>query len=310
VWFAYAIDGDFNNQASFTKFEVLDQYNSNHALPSPTPLIIIGLADTTHTLMIVRRNEGNSGVISFTGFGLDPGKILSSPAPKTTRKMEFIGDSITCGSWNEWAGSNPCSDPYGGCIQNGYMAFGPQLARMYNAEGRTISRGGIGVYRNCPGCDPPPTIAAIYPNMNFEAAPAVSSQKWNFSSWQADVVVLALGTNDFSAGVPDQTAFEDAYSSFLTDVRADYPNAYILCTEPVPSWVNVAAGQYISQVVTNKADAKMFYVPLNNPAAAGFPLLTTEYAGDNTHPLIAAHTKIALALKTWIDANIAAQLGW
>ena len=313
VWFSYAIDGDISNPDNFTNFEVRDQYNAGNALPSPTPLIITGLADTMHTIKIVRRNDGMGGKITFNGFGLDPGKTLGDPGPKAAKKMEFIGDSITCGSVNEYAGSNPCPEQWGNCIQDGYMAFGPQLARLYNAEGRTISRGGVGIYRNCPGCDPPATIASIYNRVFWESTPTVSPV-WDFTSWQADVVVIALGTNDFSAGTPDETAFKAAYSGFLTDVRTYYPNAYILCTEPVPSWVGTTAGVYISAVVTGKADSKILYVPLRNPAAAGFPLSAAEYANDNTHPLEAAHTKIAAALKTWMDANILADLqvnyGW
>jgi hypothetical protein len=322
-WYAYGID-DFSDHTTFKKFRVKNQFDFNSAVATQTPLVITGLSDTNHTIMIVRRTEGTGGVNDFFGFGLDTGKTLFSPGAKTTKKMEIIGDSITCGSATEYNAAVPTAVAdlpclYGGCIQNGDMSFGMQLARMYGAEGRTISRGGIGIYRNCNNCTPNYQMPAVYPNMYFEQAPSGSSLTWNFSSWQADVVIVALGTNDFdptlSPSSPDPAAFKAAYSDFLTSLRTYYQNAYILCTEPLPSWVSSNAGVYISAVVAAKADAKIKYIAVNNPPiAAGFPLQANEYAGDNTHPLVASHTKFANALKAWIDANIypdlAANYGW
>jgi len=314
VWFAYAID-DFSNHNNFTKVEIKNQYDQYYATPTQTPLIITGLADTSHTMMIVRRSEGMTGIVNFNGIELEPGKTTFNPGNIATRKMELIGDSITCGSHNEWQGSNPCPEQWGNCIQNGDMAFGPQLARMLNAQWRTISRGGIGMFRNCNGCDPPATIATVFPNVFFEMTPTPSSPKWNFNSWQADVVVIALGTNDFSAGVPDENGFKTAYSDFLTALRGYYPNAYILCTEPIPSWVSTYAGQWIQAVVNGKGDSRIFYVPINNPPSPPYtPLQSSDYAGDNTHPIITGHTKIATVLYNWIMTNLYSSLqathGW
>ncbi|MCX8125419.1 MAG: GDSL-type esterase/lipase family protein [Spirochaetes bacterium] len=308
--FAYAID-DFSDHKNFIKIRVKNQKDQYYATPTQTPYTITGLTDGPHKIMLVRTSEGMSGIVNFAGFGLDMGKTLYDPGPRPTRKMEFIGDSITCGALNEWQGSNPCPNEWGGCISNGDLTFGPMLARMYGAEWMTICRGGIGIYRNCNGCNPPATMPTVYPKVFFEMTPTPTTPDWNFSGWQADVVVIALGTNDFSSGTPDKTAFQNAYSNFLTTLRSYYPNAFILCTEPIPSWMGKTAGDYINEVVTNKNDPKIFYVPINNPPiASGFPLQSSEYAGDNTHPTVAAHEKIANALKGWIDANIKDDLGW
>jgi len=310
VWFGYAIDGDIEDHTKFTKFEVKNQKDQYNATPTQTPYTITGLSDGPHTIMIVRRTEAMSGVINFTGFGLDIGKTLFTPSYNPTRKMEFIGDSITCGSYDEWQGSNPCPEQWGGCIQNGDMSFGPQLARMYGAEWRTTSRGGIGIYRNCNGCDPPATMPTVYPMTVFQMTPT-PAPTYDFSSWQPDVVVIALGTNDFSSGTPDKTSFQTTYSDFLTSLRTYYPNAFILCTEPIPSWMGATAGQYIQEVVNNKSDSRIFYIAINNPPiTSDFPLPTTDYSGDNTHPIVSAHTKVANALKQWIDDNIKDDLGW
>jgi len=317
-WYAYAID-DTVTASNFTKFEVRNDYDSNHAVATQTPIRITGLADTTHTIIVVRRTEGSGGINVFKGFGLDYGKVLVDPGTKTTRKIEIIGDSITCGSVNEYQAAVPTPDaycPWGTCIQNGSMTYGVQIARHYGAEWRTISRGGLGMFRNCNGCTPMNTITDIYPNTYFEMSPSAGSTKWNTSSWQPDIIILALGTNDASVGDLSlvQSDFENAYSNFLTYLRAQYASAQIVCVEPLPNWVGTKAGQYISNVVTAKnsgGDANIYYVAINNPAiTTGFPLNANEYAGDNTHPLIPGHTKLANALETWIDANLLTKLGW
>lgn len=302
-WYAYAIDSDISDHTKFTKFRVRNQSDQQTPVSTQTPLVITGLADTTHTIMVVRRTEGTGGVNDFYGFSLDNGKTLSSPGTRTTRKIEIIGDSIACGAKDEYASAIPTPDCiYGGCIQNGDMAFGPQLARLCGAEWRTISRGGIGMYTNCSGCTPDYTMPQIYPYMYYQSDPTGLTPDWNFSSWQADVVLVELGTNDFSYGVT-QDHFVSTYITFLKTLRTDYPSAYILCTQPVPPGVNINAGIYINEAVTSTADAKIYYVPNTLTLTAG------DFADDNTHPLVAVHTEIANMYHNWIQTNIPG-LGW
>lgn len=228
-WYAFAID-DFSDHNAFTKFRVNTGRNASSALPTQTPYVVKGLSDGPHTIMIVRRSEGISGVDTFRGLGLDTGKTLTAPSYSApVRKMEFIGDSITCGSQNEYAAAVPTATvdlpcEWGGCVSNVDTAFGMQLARLYGAEGRVICRGGIGMYRNCSGCAPDYTMPQVFPYTYFENAPSGASLTWNFASWQPDVVVIALGTND-NPNPAIQADFQNAYTGFLTSLRTFYPNA-------------------------------------------------------------------------------------
>lgn len=50
-----------------------------------------------HTVEIVKATEGMVGPVIFRGFGLsEGGRVVEWPG-KQTRRIEFIGDSITCG---------------------------------------------------------------------------------------------------------------------------------------------------------------------------------------------------------------------
>ncbi|CAJ1336834.1 unnamed protein product [Effrenium voratum] len=56
---------------------------------------------------------------------------------------------------------------------------------------------------------------------------------WDFQLWQADVVLVYLGTNDFHLGSPSGAEFQSAYVEFLMLVRSKYPQAMVLCIVPL-----------------------------------------------------------------------------
>ena len=50
---------------------------------------------------------------------------------------------------------------------------------------------------------------------------------WDFNLFQADVVVLNLGTNDFIFNNPTEAEFRGAYLDLLRTVRSKYPSALV-----------------------------------------------------------------------------------
>eukprot|EP01027_Heterolobosea_sp_BB2_P005885 GEZU01008950.1.p1 GENE.GEZU01008950.1~~GEZU01008950.1.p1 ORF type:complete len:188 (+),score=24.89 GEZU01008950.1:514-1077(+) len=59
-----------------------------------------GLLHIPHSLLITKRTEALFGIVTVTGFELDGqqySSLIPPLKPTTTRKIEFIGDSITCG---------------------------------------------------------------------------------------------------------------------------------------------------------------------------------------------------------------------
>ena len=118
--------------------------------------------------------------------------------------------------------------------------FGPQAARQLNAEYSVIARGGLGVYHNWNEASAGAELHALdYYKQTLYNYPA---PLWNFSKWQPDVVVIALGTNDTngqwntSASSLTTTAFEAAYLDLVNYIEAQCPSAQIFCMEPIPAW--------------------------------------------------------------------------
>lgn len=62
-----------------------------------------GLPDRDHTLDLFKRTEPIVGQVQLLGFQLDKGRQLLPNASKLARRIEIVGDSITCGYGNEAA---------------------------------------------------------------------------------------------------------------------------------------------------------------------------------------------------------------
>jgi lysophospholipase L1-like esterase len=267
-----------------------------------------GLSVGEHTLELFRRSEGSYGKTVISGLALESGEELLAPPPRPSRKLEVVGDSISAGYGNEgMGGSTPLT-------QNGYVAFGPQLGRLLDAEWSIIAHSGQGMYRNL--CEKMPPSAPHMPDeFLLTQYPSVPGPAWDFASWQPDVLVVALGTNDFSdyppgsCQAPDLDGFEHAYVSFLQLARSKYPRAEIFA---LGTFIATAANQFgtcnqaICAAVESVADAHVHCV---DPATGsdGFWLIGPEdYIGDWTHPTVAAHGKIAERLASVIKPI----LGW
>jgi lysophospholipase L1-like esterase len=262
------------------------------------PLLASGLADGEHTLELYRRSEGAYGKTVVSGLVLDPGKRLLAPPPRAPRKLEVLGDSISAGYGNEgMGGTTPAT-------QNGYLAYGPQLARLLDAEWSVVAHSGQGVYRNL--CEAlPPTQRHMPGEFLLTQHPAVPGPTWDFNAWQPDVLVVALGTNDFSdyppgtCQPPDVAAFAAAYTALLGSARERYPTAEIFALGTFLAAAGNAFGtanQKICEVVTALGDAHVHCIdPATGPEGAWL-VGPDDYIGDWTHPTVAAHTKLAQQL--------------
>jgi lysophospholipase L1-like esterase len=251
------------------------------------------LPDGAHDVMLVRRTESKFGTTTFSGFTLDPGKHLLVPKAVPTRSIEIFGDSISAGLADENRGD------YTNVNENGYEAFGPKLARAFGAQWHVEARGGGSFFTTY--LPMVPWFDRLYGPLDMQQAPDASVPAWDFHTWQPDVFVLALGTNDSSETYPatDQTAYVNKYAQFLTTLRGWYPNAEIFALAPFKEgapWDNVR--KYIPLAVTQVNDPKVHaIVPLQGtaPNYSGAWLSHPEdyVSGDDYHPNLSGHQKIA-----------------
>ena len=185
--------------------------------------VATALADGRHLVKLMYVVEGLDLKPVFKGFILDEGRQLAPPPALPQRKIEFIGNSITCGYGNE---SIERSDPFEYETENHYYAYAAITARNLHAQHWVVARSGIGIYRNYngPRTGNPDNMPAMYEYTLFND----KREQWDFSRYQPDVVCINLGTNDLSTPNFDIKLFTEAYRKFLKTVRGHYPNAKIV----------------------------------------------------------------------------------
>jgi len=260
-------------------------------MPGPaTYSLATGLPAGEHTVELYRRTEGSFGVTTILGFDIT-GELLAPPP--VTRRIQIVGDSISCGYGNE--GVAPCG--FTAETENHYMTYGALASRAVGAELHTVAWSGKGIVNN-------------YGDDVFEPMPQIYDRtiagdggvQWDHAAWQPDVVVINLGTNDFSTDKdPPENVFVPAYVAFLSHLRAVYPDAFILPVAPL-LWGDEAimvAGYLQSAVDQRHADGDLDVAFADiNAAPIG--------SGCDGHPSVATHEAMAANL---VDA-LGAHLGW
>jgi lysophospholipase L1-like esterase len=236
---------------------------------TPTPL-----AAGTHTLRIAA--EGGS--ISFQGLILSSG--AKTVAPTTSSKLiEFVGDSVTAGATT----ARQALDAYGWLI-------GEQLKVQHTQ----IAQPGICLTDKV-HCGSPNHIGMITQFYKLQSPDHLNSPNWDFSRYQANVVVINLGTNDQKYGVSDAT-FQTNYVAFLKGIRVKYPKAVILALMGFKG-LKAAPTLAAVQAVNAAGDHNVHFVD-----TTGW-LVKADFH-DSAHPTAAGHMKVAAKLAPIISSYL------
>lgn len=191
--------------------------------------IATALPKGEHHVKLMYVIEGLFRHPEFKGFVLDEGASLLTPSPLPDRKIEFIGNSITCGYGVE---SIEMTDPFEDETENHWLTYANLVSDSLGAQHTSISRSGIGMYRNYDG----PREGSVE-NMPWQYEYTLfnkHTEKWDFNKYQPQLVCINLGTNDFSTPNYDASLYEKNYRQFLATVRRKYPQAKIvLITGPM-----------------------------------------------------------------------------
>ncbi len=260
-------------------------------------LLAGGLTDDNHTVELFKRTEWMKGKTLFYQFALNrEARVLPGPAAKK-RKIEFFGNSITCGvAIEDSSGKDRADSKYA----NSYLSYAALTARHYDAELYNTSQGGTGLMVS--------TFIAIMPEMYNRLDPTDAESVWDFKKFTPDVVVINLFQNDswlikspdhpqfkyrFGIKPPTDDQIIKAYRIFVKTIRNTYPKAQIICAlgnmdavKPGSPWPG-----YIEKAVAQIGDKMIF---------------THFFAYKNTpgHPNIKEQQAMADDLIAFIDQNV------
>lgn len=180
---------------------------------------ITGLPEGEHSFRLEKLAETQFDYGRLIGFyPLGGGKPL--PAPRgNARQIEFIGDSWSVG-WGNTAPGRTCTPEDVHNTTDTQQAFGPEVARRFKAEYRVNAYSGFGVVRNYGGSRPGENLPSLYPRLLPSARTPVET---GTGDWRPQIIVINLGTNDFSTPVhageawPDDKALRAAYRAQYVD---------------------------------------------------------------------------------------------
>jgi hypothetical protein len=240
------------------------------------------LSSKSHSLLICKNTEDGIGYLEFIGLSCQKLLPLSS---KPARKIECIGNSITCGMSSDFS-EIPCGKGEWYDQHNAYMSYGMITARALNAQVHLTAVSGIGLIRSC--CNLTITMPSVFDNMDLRNG----SMRWDFRNYQPDVVTVCLGQND---GVQDSTKFCSAYCEFIERLRKDYPRAKVIClASPMADEMLAAVlKRYLSSIVVfeNKRGDKNVY---------SYFFSKRYHHGCGDHPDINEHQQMAHELIPFI----------
>ena len=266
------------------------------ARPAPGLYRISGLAgNRPHILRIQAATENQAGPNHFGGIFLPASSQRLSP-PLRERRIEFIGDSHTVGYGN-LSPRRECSEAEVWATTDNTRAFGPQLARRYGADYRVNAISGRGVVRNYGGMAAD-TLPQAYPYALFDRSARAGDEDWH-----PQVVVIALGTNDFSTPLAPGEAWKDrqalhsdyqrAYVAFVRSLHARHPDArFVLWSTDLFDGEIRAQVERVVALLQADGAFPVSYLPV-----AGL-----QMSGCHGHPSLDDHARIADLLAAHIDA--------
>jgi lysophospholipase L1-like esterase len=265
--------------------------------PKPGSYRIAGLASGAHRLRIEVASESQARPTGFGGFQA-PSGTRAAGLPVRTRRIEFVGDSHTVGYANT-STKQTCTEDEVWASTDTSQSFGPLVAKHYGADYRVNAISGRGMVRNYNGFAADP-LPQAYPYRLFDRKGSV-----DMPGWPPQVIVVALGTNDFStplhSGEPWETRdalhadYETTYVSFIRNLRARHPRAFFIlwATDKANGEVKREVGQVVDRLRAS-GEKRVAFVPI-----AGL-----TFGACNSHPSLDDERKIALALRTAIDGQV------
>lgn len=244
------------------------------------------------------------------------------PLPEAKYRMEFIGDSITSG---EGAIGAQGEEDWISAFFSVYPHYARLTADAFAADFRLISQSGWGVYCGWDN-NPHSNLPAYYTQICGLASGKVNEeagafQVHDFSSWQPDVVIINLGTNDMGAfdsppwqdplsgklfkqrrlpdgrrNPEDETKIVRAAVDFLALVREHNPHALLLWVYGMLD-VNIEAilQSAFKLYLTTHEDERIRLLRL--------PAMTAETMGARKHPGAGAHQAAAARLCEFLEAE-------
>ena len=205
------------------------------AAEEETVTVFQGEANRDAEVRLKKLSECTQSLMALKEIRTD-GEII--PLADMPRKIEFIGDSITCGYGVE---AHDPEEQFTTATENAEKSYAGIIAERLGADRTLTCFSGHGIVSGYTDDPQTANLTELVPpyyekvgrnDYRLPSGRTVTEIPWDFSAWQPDDIVVNLGTNDLSWCVddPDRKAeFRRRYAPFLKTVRKNNPHARMLC---------------------------------------------------------------------------------
>ncbi len=256
--------------------------------------IASGLDKGFHRLKIQKRSEGEFGKTTIHQFMLAKRQSFKADTNIPVRFIEFIGDSFTCGYGIE---GKHRDEPFLVETENSDLTYACTIARYFDADYTLIAHSGRGAVRNYG--DSARTSKSPMRDLMLNTFDNNPDIQWNFKAYKPSLVVINLGSNDFSTKPqPLQEEYTGAYKVIISQLREKYGDIPILCIGPR---IGEPAFSYIKEMCEQSQDKNLFYT-----GSLKGVFNNTSDLGAAWHPGRSGHLKMAMFLIPYISTV----MGW
>ena len=235
-----------------------------------------GLSDSKHTLKVVKLTENTSGSIGLLKLETTEGGTFLPVTENQSRKILYIGDSITAGygnltNTNLWTG-------YKTEEQDGSQTYASFISEAFDAEEQILAVSGMGICKNLSGQSS--YVREVFTGTDFMTKKV--SDDYDFS-WVPDLVVINLGSNDEAAGV-DYQEVKNSAAEFISLIKSKYPSAKILWTYGVINSKYLQTFEDLAKELNQNGNAVFFQ---------GLKRQSAVMVGTDGHPSVKTHKVMA-----------------
>lgn len=239
-----------------------------------------------HSVEIMHRSENWHGQIILKQFTLTDGQFL--PAPQLPKhKMLVLGDSVTCGEAIDRVANEEKNTRWWSARES----YGMLTAKALNAQVHLVCWGGRGLIRSWNGKTDEQNLPDFY---EFSVGDNDPAMKWDHTQYQPDLIVSAIGTNDFSQGIPERETYVTAYVKLINKLLTNHPQAHIALTEGaiLNGDKKVVLIDYIREAISRVNDSRVHQIT------------SAYYPGDSSdaHPTKEQHVAMAKDLTPQLKA--------
>jgi len=248
-------------------------------------VLATGLIPGKHVVHIQKRTEGEQGRTTIKSFTCD-GKFLKAERTNN-RLIEIIGDSYTCGFGTESLSRDDSFHPE---TENCNLSYSAILGRFFDADVVRIAHSGRGLVRNYGG-DKSETMLQRYERcFDMDKKPL-----WSFETHRPDIVIIYLGTNDFSCGEkPTLNQWKEGSGKLIKSIRSHYGKDVPVLM--VASRVDFELTKYVKDTKAELDGQNVYWAALSENIHND-----KTHLGASWHPNYEGHRRVACGMIPYIS---------